>query len=191
MSNVFVKPQQPVVAYDQVTIPFKPPWYGTQPCTTTQKQHLFLKKGEKNPKRLSNLRGESQQPINQPVMKVSFPTGRRQKANCAGSRAPPIAILSPSTLSQRLQKFLWAGKKRHGCKGVRQTRAQPLGCIPSRNIIYASFDLQTKKDLPWVNHNLPEQYNGNNENNVLTYLLLRCKANNLKRYRFKQDNIKT
>lgn len=31
-------------------------------------------------------RGESQRPINQLVMKVSFPTGRRQKANCAGLR---------------------------------------------------------------------------------------------------------
>lgn len=48
---------------------------------------IFIEGGEGNPKRLSNLRGESQRPINQPVMKVSFPTGRRQKENCAGPRA--------------------------------------------------------------------------------------------------------
>lgn len=53
------------------------------------KNSIFIyRAGEENSKRLSNLWGESQRPINQPVMKVSFPTGRRQKANCAGLRGP-------------------------------------------------------------------------------------------------------
>ena len=55
----------------------------------------FYRGGEENPKRLSNLWGESQRPINQPVMKVSFPTGGRQKANCAGPRAHTTTALHP------------------------------------------------------------------------------------------------
>lgn len=48
-------------------------------CTARAKQ-----RDVKNQKRLFNLEGESQRLINQPVMKVAFPTGRRLKANFVG-----------------------------------------------------------------------------------------------------------
>lgn len=58
----------------------------------TNTAFIFTEGVRRIQKDFTNLRGESQRPINHSVMKVSFLTGRRHKENCAGPRAHPSTL---------------------------------------------------------------------------------------------------
>lgn len=95
------------MAHEHMTIAFTchEIWRSTR---TTKSLFFFFKERKRRLKRISKLKGESHRPINQPVMKICFLMGRKQKANCAGLRACPT-ILKPLPAPAGI--FMGRGKK--------------------------------------------------------------------------------